>query len=136
MNATIATAQADEAMPSREMLADFARRIARNPARTFTPEQLQTTLVLSARLTYHCHQFDNAAYRAWASNRNGSWHTQEARERAIQDAHDLADYAWDEARNDATRAHSFLIDPAVGVVTARDLLVRIANATHNTEVAA
>lgn len=111
---------------TREVLSGFARRIAGSPDRVFSSEQLSFTLTMSARLTYDTSGADDAAYEAWSAHRHGSWHTREARERAIREAHEFADLAWSEASADAERAHAVLFAGADEAVTAAVLVERIA----------
>ncbi|MEU6990346.1 hypothetical protein ABZ953_06745 [Streptomyces sp. NPDC046465] len=110
---------------TREVLSDFASRIARTPDRVFSSEQLRFTLTMSARLTPDTAAANEAAYEAWSVNRHGSWRTREARERAIREAHEIADLVWSEASADAERAHAVLFAGAGETVTAAVLVERI-----------
>ncbi|MEV6165716.1 hypothetical protein AB0L71_28150 [Streptomyces sp. NPDC052052] len=114
-------------LPSSEFLTDLARRLTRpsQANRVFTPETLSFTLLMSARLTYQCAQYDGEAFRAWNDNRYGNHHTKESREQAIRDASDLADYARAEAAKDADRAYVLLTDTEASEMTVADVLDRI-----------
>lgn len=112
-------------MPSNEFLTDLADRLAR-PAmanRTYTPQTLHHVLLMSARLTHQTAQHHRAAARTWHENKHSGYHTRDTSERNIRDAHDLADYAWDEATTDADRAYALLADGSP--LTNRDLLDRL-----------
>ncbi|MEU1134126.1 hypothetical protein ABZ383_30435 [Streptomyces sp. NPDC005900] len=127
--------QPSEVLP-RSVLAGFARRISNTPDRVFTSGQLLLTLTMSARLTHDCSAANNAAYETWSENRHGSWHTREAREQAMRNAHDFADYVWAEATADAERVHGLLFTGPDTTVSAADLLKRIDALTDAVGVAA
>lgn len=114
-------------LPSSEFLAGLAEHLSRpsDASRVFTPDGLRVVLLMSARLTHECAKYNQAASRTWNENRHGNYHTKDARDRAIRDANDLADYAWDEAALDADRAYALLVDPTAPTVTSGDLLDRI-----------
>ncbi|MEU6664276.1 hypothetical protein [Streptomyces sp. NPDC046821] len=107
------------------LLGDFARRINSDPDRMFTPDRLLTVLTLSARLTYDTAGADNAAFESWYANKSGTWHTREAREKAIREAREFADYVWNEATDDAGAAHLLLLRGGEETVTAAELVDRI-----------
>jgi hypothetical protein len=119
--------QTDVALPSSEFLAGLVQRLSRpsNANRVFTHDTLRVLLLMSARLTHDCDGLNAQASRIWSDNWRGSYHTRDARDRAIRDAHDLADYAWDEATRDAERAHRLLAGSAASVMTTADLLDRL-----------
>lgn len=114
----------DRDLPSSEFLAGLVQRLSRpdNATRTFTPDTLRTVLLMSARLTHECAKYNRDASQAWHENRHGNYHTKDARTRAIRDANDLADYAWDEATRDAEAAYALLVTPDVMAITAADLV--------------
>ncbi|MDX3343415.1 hypothetical protein PV409_36260 [Streptomyces sp. ME02-6979.5a] len=122
------TAPTTTTLPSSEFLTDFARRLNQpsQTGRVFTPETLRFTLLMSARLTHQCAQYNATASRVWNDNKNGNYHTRETRERAIREAADMADYAWDEATLDTDRAYTALVDTTAPSMTGADLLDRIA----------
>ncbi|MFE9461687.1 hypothetical protein [Streptomyces californicus] len=106
-------------MPSSEFLTDLARRLNQPTManRTYTPHTLHHTLLMSARLTHQTAQHHRAAAHTWHENKNSGYHTRDTSERNIRDAHDLADYAWDEATTDADRAHALLTDGTTPLTT-------------------
>ncbi|MEU8683008.1 hypothetical protein [Streptomyces sp. NPDC048611] len=109
-----------------EVLTDFARRMGDTPERTFTVEQLRTTLTLSARLTFRLGALQAEATRirqeTGPRRTLADWFplSQQAKE-----AQDFVDYAWDEAHAAATAAFDLIVDSAAPIVTAADLIARI-----------
>jgi hypothetical protein len=114
-------------LPSGEFLTGLVERLSRpdNVHRSFIPDGLRVVLLMSARLTHDCAKYNRDASQVWHDNRRGNYHTKEARDRAIRDASDLADYAWDEAAGDAERAYALLVTPTDTVITVIDLLSRL-----------
>lgn len=117
-------------MPSSEFLTDLTRRLARPTManRTYTPQTLHHILLMSARLTHQTAQHHRAAALTWHENKHSGYHTRDTSERNIRDAHDLADYAWDEATTDADRAYSLLADGNT-LLTTETLLARLTTLT-------